>query len=226
MARSIMPPRVVIHLCFYALLLFGGAGRLDWGSGWLFLALYATQMLILDLWLARRDPALAAERRRPGRNPGPPAWDRRFLIVSALIAPAWMLLMAFDAGRFGWSHLPVEAVPAGAAMMLLGTWIAYAGLRANHFASVIVRMQPERGHRLVDRGPYAVVRHPIYTGAFLTALGAPLVLGSAWGLIGSAALILLTARRAMLEERFLCKELAGYRGYIDRVRWRILPWLF
>ncbi len=221
-----MPPTVVIHLCFYALLLFGGAGRIDWPSGWLFLALYATQMLIIDLWLARRDPGLVAERRRPARTPGPPAWDRRFVIVSAVIGPAWMLFMALDAGRFGWSRLPAEAAPLGAAMLLLGTWIAYAGLRANHFASVIVRMQPDRGHRLVDRGPYAVVRHPIYTGAFLTAFGTPLVLGSAWGVIGSVVLTLLTGRRAVLEERFLCKELAGYRGYVGRVRWRIIPWLY
>ena len=221
-----MPPTVVIHLGFYALVLFGGVGTLRWPAGWAFLALYAIQMLTLDLWLARRDPSLVAERRRPGRSPGPPVWDRRFLIVSAVVGPAWMLLMALDAGRFGWSHLPAGLAPVGAASMLLGTWIAYTGLRANHFASIIVRIQPERGHHLVEHGPYAVVRHPIYTGAFLTALGAPLVLGSAWGLIGSAVLILLTARRAVMEERFLCKELAGYRRYMSRTRWRILPWLF
>jgi protein-S-isoprenylcysteine O-methyltransferase Ste14 len=221
-----MPPTVIIHLCFYALLLFGGAGTLRWPAGWVFLALYAVQMLTIDTWLARRDPGLAAERRRPNRSPGPPDWDRRFLIISAIVGPAWMLFMAFDAGRFGWSQLPVELAPLGAVLMMLGTWIAYAGLRANHFASIIVRMQPDRGHRLVDGGPYAVVRHPIYAGAFLTALGTPLVLGSAWGLVGSAVLILLTAHRAVLEERFLEEGLAGYRDYAARVRWRIIPWLF
>ena len=221
-----MPPTVVIHLCFYALLLFGGAGTVRWPAGWAFLALYAAQMLLLDVWLARRDPGLVAERRRPNRRPGPPAWDRRFLLVSAIAGPAWMIFMALDAGRFGWSHLPVELAPVGAVSMMLGTWIAYAGLRANHFASVIVRMQPDRGHRLVDRGPYAVVRHPIYAGAFLTTFGTPLVLGSAWGLIGSAMLALLTARRAVLEEQFLADGLPGYRDYAARVRWRVIPWLF
>jgi protein-S-isoprenylcysteine O-methyltransferase Ste14 len=221
-----MPPIVVIHLCFYALLLFGGAGTLRWPAGWAFLALYALQMLTIDLWLARRDPALVAERRRPGRDTAAPPWDRRFLIVSAVVAPAWMLFMAIDAGRSGWSRLPAELAPVGAVAMMLGTWVAYAGLRANHFASIIVRLQPKRGHRVIDRGPYAVVRHPIYAGAFLTALGTPLVLGSAWGLVGSAVLILLTARRAVLEERFLAEGLPGYRDYARRVRWRAVPWLF
>ena len=221
-----MPPTVVFHLCLYALLLFGGAGTLRWPAGWAFLALYAMQMLTIDIWLARRDPALVAERRRPGLDTSPPPWDRRILIVSAVIGPAWMLFMALDAGRFGWSPLPVALAPVGAVAMMLGTWIAYAGLRANRFASIIVRLQPKRGHRVADRGPYAVVRHPIYAGAFLTALGAPLVLGSAWGLIGSVMLILLTARRAVLEERFLAEGLPGYRDYARRVRWRVVPWLF
>jgi protein-S-isoprenylcysteine O-methyltransferase Ste14 len=221
-----MPAMVLIHLGFYALVLFGGAGTIDWPRGWAFLGFYAIQMLLCDLWLVKLDPDLVAERRRPGRDTSSPPWDRRFLIASALIGPTWIVFMALDAGRFGWSELPLAAAIAGGGLMLLGTWISYAGLRANHFASIIVRLQPDRGHHVVDQGPYARVRHPIYAGAFLTALGAPLVLGSAWGLIGSAALILLTARRAVLEERFLGDELPGYRGYAARVRWRIIPGLF
>ena len=217
---------VLVHLGFYVLLLFGGAGTIDWPRGWAFLALYAIQMLLGDLWLAKVDPDLVAERRRPGRDTSPPAWDRQFLIASALIGPSWILFMALDAGRFGWSQLPLAAAIAGGALMLLGTWIAYAGLRANHFASIIVRLQPDRGHHVVDQGPYARVRHPIYAGAFLTAIGAPLVLGSAWGLLGSVVLIALTSRRAILEERFLIDQLPGYRDYAARIRWRIVPGLF
>jgi protein-S-isoprenylcysteine O-methyltransferase Ste14 len=224
--RRVMPTTVIIHLCFYALLLFGGAGRLDWPAGWAFLALYAIQMLTLDIGLSKVDPDLVQERRRPGRATAAPGWDRRFLIVSALVGPSWILFMALDAGRFGWSPLPVAAAVPGGGLMLLGTYVAYAGLRANHFASVIVRMQPDRGHHVVDRGPYAVVRHPIYAGALLTTLGAPLVLGSLWGLIGSAVLIALTGRRAVLEERFLADQLPGYRDYARRIRWRIIPGLF
>jgi protein-S-isoprenylcysteine O-methyltransferase Ste14 len=211
---------------FYALLLFGGAGTLHWRGGWLFLALYAGQLLLTDVVIDRLDPELGRERRIAGKATAAPRWDRRFLLVSALVAPIWMVLMAFDAVRFGWSHLPAAAVWPGAALILTGSIVCYAGLRANRFASPIVRIQPDRGQQVVDRGPYAVVRHPIYTGAFLTALGAPLVLGSAWGLIGSIVLIGLTLRRAVLEERFLGEKLPGYRAYAARVRWRLIPGLF
>ena len=217
---------VVGRTLFYAILLFGAAGTLDWPAGWLFLALYAGQMLLTDVRLAQLDPELAQERRMPGKATSPPPWDRRFLMLSALLGPLWMILMGFDAVRFSWSRLPVALAVPGAVLMLLGAWISYAGLRANRFASLIVRLQPDRGQHVVDTGPYARVRHPIYAGAFLTALGAPLVLGSAWGLIGSGLLILLTARRAVLEERFLADQLPGYRAYAARVRWRVVPGLF
>jgi protein-S-isoprenylcysteine O-methyltransferase Ste14 len=221
-----MLPLVIGHLLFYALLLFAGAGRLDWLAAWVFLALYCGQLIVTDLRLAQLDPELARERRTPGKATAPPRWDRRYLMISALFGPAWMLLMAFDAGRFGWSKLPAVACLPGTLLMMLGKYIAYAGLRANRFASTIVRLQSDRGQHVVDGGPYGLVRHPIYAGAFLSALGAPLVLGSAWGLIGSGLLIALTARRAVLEERFLSEQLPGYRDYAARIRWRVVPGLF
>ena len=221
-----MLPLVMGHLLFYAILLFGGAGRLNWHAAWVFLALYSGQLTVNDLRLAQLDPELARERRMPGKATAPPRWDRRYLLISALFGPAWTLLMAFDAGRFGWSRLPVVAALPGVLLMMLGTYVSYASLRANHFASTIVRLQPDRGQHVVDGGPYAYVRHPIYAGAALSALGVPLVLGSAWGLIGSGLLIALTARRAVLEERFLAERLPGYRGYAARVRWRMVPGLF
>jgi protein-S-isoprenylcysteine O-methyltransferase Ste14 len=217
---------VVGHIAFYAILLFGGAGTLDWPAGWLFLAFYGGHLALTDVRLAQLDPDLAQERRTPGKATRPAPWDRRFLTVSAVLGPVWMVFMAFDAVRFGWSRLPILVALPGAALMVLGTCFSYAGLRANRFASVLVRLQPDRGQHVIDQGMYAKVRHPIYLGAFLIALGAPLILGSAWGLIGSAVLIILTSRRAVLEERFLADQLPGYRAYLARVRWRVLPGLF
>ena len=132
---------VIARVLFYALLLFGGAGTLRWPNGWIFLALYAGQLFLTDVLVNRLDPELGRERRMPGNATAPPGWDRRFLLVSALIAPVWMVLMAFDSVRFGWSHLPGAAVWPGAALILIGSLICYAGLRANRFASPIVRIQ-------------------------------------------------------------------------------------
>ncbi|MGZ8399743.1 MAG: methyltransferase family protein [Methyloceanibacter sp.] len=90
----------------------------------------------------------------------------------------------------------------------------------------MVKIQKERGHRVVTTGPYAYVRHPMYAGALGLVLGAPLLLGSWWGLAGAALLILVMAMRAVLEERALTTELDGYADYAKRVRYRLVPYLW
>src|ERR1700749_3844472 len=90
---------VTARVLFYALLLFGGAGTLHWRGGGIFLALYAGQLLLTDVVIDRLDPDLGRERRIAGKAAAAPAWDRRFLLVSALVAPIWMVLMACDTVR-------------------------------------------------------------------------------------------------------------------------------
>jgi protein-S-isoprenylcysteine O-methyltransferase Ste14 len=221
-----MLPSIGLHLTFYSALLFAAAGTARWPAGWAFLGLYAIHLLINDVWLAGRDPGLAAERRSPGRATLPPKWDARYMVVSAIFAPAWLVFMAIDSKRFGWSHLSSAAALAGAALMLLGTFLIYASLCANHYASAIVRIQEDRGQNVVTIGPYAHVRHPMYAGTMLNVFGMPLVLGSAWGLVGAALLISLIACRTVLEDNYLRNKLAGYQAYVASVPWRLIPKLF
>jgi protein-S-isoprenylcysteine O-methyltransferase Ste14 len=96
----------------------------------------------------------------------------------------------------------------------------------NSFLEKTVRVQNERGHYVITTGPYALVRHPMYLGVVLMFLGVPLVLGSAWTFVPVAAMTLLLMWRAVLEERLLCRELAGYEEYVKRTRWRIFPWVW
>ena len=96
-------------------------------------------------------------------------------------------------------------------------------LHENSFASVVVRLQRERGHRVISSGPYAWVRHPMYSGAILFFIGIPLLLGSLWGLIASPLLVLMFAVRVSIEERTLREGLDGYVDYTSRVRYRLLP---
>ena len=90
----------------------------------------------------------------------------------------------------------------------------------------MVKIQKERGHRVVSSGPYAYVRHPMYAGALGFLIGAPLLLGSWWGLAGALLLVLAMAIRAVLEERALKAELDGYEDYAVRVRYRLVPYLW
>jgi protein-S-isoprenylcysteine O-methyltransferase Ste14 len=136
---------------------------------------------------------------------------------------AWFVAMALDAVRFGWSVVPLWIQALGLLAIAVAMYIMFLIMRTNSFAAPVVKIQAERGHRVISDGPYAVVRHPMYSGALLLILGTPLLLGSWWGLALSPVLILLFAVRAVMEERTLMAELPGYAGYAARVRYRLIP---
>jgi protein-S-isoprenylcysteine O-methyltransferase Ste14 len=96
-------------------------------------------------------------------------------------------------------------------------------MKANRFFSPVVRIQSERGHHLVDSGPYRLVRHPGYAGSLLSCVGGALALGSCWALVPVGALGVLILRRIVVEDRFLKANLEGYAEYSERVRYRLLP---
>lgn len=204
-----------------ALLLFLSAGTLAWPQGWAFLLLFAACSLATDLWLLRRDPALLAARMRSPLAGGQTARDRTImrLILAAFVG--WFVLMAFDARRFGWSQTPPWAQALGAALVVAAFWGWFRVLRANSFAATTIQLQ--RGQRVIDSGPYAVVRHPMYASSLLLMLGAPLMLGSLWGLAALAVFAPLLAARALGEESLLLAGLPGYAEYARKVRFRFAP---
>jgi protein-S-isoprenylcysteine O-methyltransferase Ste14 len=134
--------------------------------------------------------------------------------------------MALDAVRFGWSRMPIWAQAIGAILIALCMYVACLTFRENSYAAPVVKIASERGHRVVSSGPYAYVRHPMYAGALLFFIGAPLLLGSWYGLAVAPALIAVLAARAVMEERMLADELPGYRDYAMRVRCRLIPGLW
>lgn len=111
----------------------------------------------------------------------------------------------------------------GLVLALGGHCLARGAMDANAFFSTVVRLQPERGQVVCDRGPYAVVRHPGYAGAALFELGSPLVLGSTWAAGPAAVAGMVLVVRTVLEDRVLRRDLAGYAAYAARVRWRLVP---
>jgi protein-S-isoprenylcysteine O-methyltransferase Ste14 len=138
----------------------------------------------------------------------------------------WIVLIGLDAGRYHWSSVPLYAQVLGFGLICLGSYIVWLTLRENSFAAPVVKIQREREHKVVSTGPYAYVRHPMYAGALLYSIGAPLLLGSWWGLLVAAGFTGLIAARAVLEERTLKAELAGYANYAERVRYRLVTRLW
>jgi len=157
---------------------------------------------------------------------GQPKWDRIFLLTFILIWCAWLVLMALDAQRWHTSDVPRSLNVVGGALVIAGFLATAVVLRENSFAAPVVRVQTERGQRVIDTGPYAVVRHPMYAAAVLYLSGIPLLLGSWYGLLMVPLMIAAMAPRAVLEERLLKRELPGYADYMRRVRRRLIPGLW
>ena len=206
-----------------AALLFIPAGTVDWPAAWIYLAEMGLATLVITIWLARYNPALLAERMSPLIQRDQKKWDKLLMIVLIVLWCAWFMLMGLDAVRYGWSAVPPWAQALGALAILVAMYIFFLTVRVNSFAAPVVKIQTERGHKVVSDGPYAIVRHPMYAGALLLFAGTPLLLGSWWGLALAPVITVLLAARAVLEERTLARELDGYAEYAARVRYRLIP---
>jgi len=218
--------KIIIQIVIFValgLLLFVAAGTLQWPAAWVLIAEMGVGAIALGLWLGRHDPSLLAERLSVHFQSTQPLWDKALVAAFMVCSIGWFVLMAFDAVRFRWSQVPIWLQVVGALLILLNACFAYLTFRENTYAAMVVKIQTERGHRVVSTGPYAYVRHPMYAGVLFFYIGAPLLLGSWYGLAAAIVSLSILAVRAVLEERKLMVELAGYREYAERVRYRLIP---
>jgi protein-S-isoprenylcysteine O-methyltransferase Ste14 len=213
----------LLAACFLAVLVFVPAGTIAWPQGWAFVALFSLGSQATGLWLVMNDPALLAERSKSALGAGQAPHDRAVMAALVLAFVAWLIAMPMDARRFHWSHLPGFLQPLGALLIACAFWGWVGVMRANTFAISAIRIQKERGHRVITSGPYAVVRHPMYAYALPLFTGAPLLLGSGWGLAFLPVFAVLLGARIAGEEALLRRDLPGYEAYAARVRFRLVP---
>src|SRR4051812_18245406 len=206
-------------------LLFASAGTLQWPGAWAFLATSALLGPACGLWLAKRDPALLAERMRLTARSEQPAADKRLVLILYVAMVTWFVAMGLDR-RVHASSVPVAAQVLGLALYLASIAFIMRVFRENSFAAPVVKVQAERGHRVIDTGPYAWVRHPMYSGVTLFFVSVPLLVGSWWGVATVPLFVILLAIRAGIEERTLMAGLSGYADYVARVRYRLVPGLW
>jgi len=204
-------------------LIFAAAGTLSYWQGWAYWGVFFACTVWTTWYMARRDPALLAKRMRSGPRAETQKAQKIIQAFAGIPFYGMLLLSALD-HRFGWSHVPIPAVAAGLMFTAAGYWIVYLAIRENTFASATIELQP--GQRVIATGPYAAVRHPMYSGALLMLLGTPVAMGSWWGLTLFPPITVPIVWRLVLEERFLAKELSGYTDYCRRVRWRLFPGVF
>jgi len=150
-------------------------------------------------------------------------WDKVLFPLLIVFFFLWLIFMSLDAARFHWSPVPVWLQFVGAIVLLCSFYLLFLTFRENSYLSTVVRIQADRGHTVVSTGPYHIVRHPMYTSILIFAAGTSLLLGSWYGVLSALILLILLARRAMLEERALSAELPDYTAYMAQVKYRLIP---
>lgn len=208
---------------FFALI-FIPAGTLDYWQGWTFFLTLALSTALVTRYLARHDRQLLERRLHMGPTAETTQAQKIILAISAAIYPTAFVIMVLD-HRFGWS----PAVPAWLSLIFdvlgaLGLLIYFLVVRENRYAAATVEIR--EGQTVVSTGPYAIVRHPMYSGALIVLIGGPLALGSWWGLIFTPLFVLSFAWRLLNEERYLTENLAGYAQYMSKVRYQLVPYLW
>jgi protein-S-isoprenylcysteine O-methyltransferase Ste14 len=217
--RSLISLAIVLAVMIAAL--FGGAGTFDWPRGWMFFGVYCALTAIVCVWLWIANPEIFAARSKI--QEGTKSWDRMLTVIIVLCYLAILPVSALDDGRFRWAPTPDSVVILGYALFIVGfLGFAWASSVNRHFEAT-VRIQTDRGHKVITTGPYAYVRHPGYIFAILMTLGMPLALGSLYGLIPAGLLVVLVVIRTLAEDATLKAELPGYREYAARVKQRWIP---
>jgi protein-S-isoprenylcysteine O-methyltransferase Ste14 len=206
-----------------ALVLFLIAGTVRYWQAWVYLGLFFGGSSLVTLYLMKHDPALLKRRLRGGPGAEKEKSQKIIMTLTSLGFIALLVVPALDR-RFGWSHVPLAVVVAGDVLTIAGLYMNFVVFKANPFTSATIEVASDQ--KVISTGPYAIVRHPMYSGGLLYLIGMPLALASYWGLIALAAMTPALIWRLFDEERFLLKNLPGYADYCAKVRWRLLPGIF
>lgn len=206
-----------------AAVIFICAGTVHYWEAWVFLAVFSGATALTTADLLKRDPALLERRLRGGPTAEKEASQRTIMSLASLGFLGLVAVPALDR-RFGWSEVPTLIVLAGDALVAVGFFLVALVFRSNPYASATVEVAADQ--RVVSTGPYAIVRHPMYASVLPYLVGTPLALGSWWGLAALGAMVPALIWRLLDEERVLERRLPGYREYQERVRYRLIPFVW
>ncbi len=204
----------------FGLMLFLTAGTVNYWQAWLLLAVFAIATWISSIYLLRANPA-ALQRRMRGGPTAETRMAQKVVIGCFWLSFATMFMVSVLDHRFGWSAVPPAICLVGDVLVAIGLGVVMLVIIQNSYAAATV--QVEAGQKLVSTGLYRVVRHPMYTGNVITMVGIPLALGSYWGLVVVLPGLIVLALRIRDEEKLLQEELAGYREYTQKIRYRLVP---
>jgi protein-S-isoprenylcysteine O-methyltransferase Ste14 len=197
-------------------------GHPGFWQAWVYLFIALVSCAAMVVYLQQKDPELLKRRMR---NPGAEkdASQKVLQLFAMLILAGTFVLCSLD-HRASWSRVPLFVEIAGFVLTALGFLVYFIVLRENTFAGVTIEVVSDQ--KVITTGPYARVRHPMYSGLLLVLFGTPLALGSWWGLLMLAPMALLIALRIRYEEHYLTENLPGYADYCRKLRCRLIPFVW
>ena len=203
------------------ILLFLLAGRTTYWQAWVYIGItFISAVFSTFFFRDRKD--LALERMKPG--PGVRKWDKVFFSMNSIVYLTNIVIASLDRGRFHWSgRIPPGLYLTAGALFIASLAIFYWSMAVNRFFSSMVRIQDERGQRVIQAGPYRIIRHPGYFGGSLFGPATAILLGSYWAVIPGLISVLMLVIRTHFEDKMLRADLTGYEEYAQRVRFRLIP---
>jgi protein-S-isoprenylcysteine O-methyltransferase Ste14 len=218
---------IISNVVIFGGLLFLPAGTMKWWRVWVFIGVVFVATVTSTVNIFRVNKDLLNERFKPPIQKGQPLADKIVLVLFLVEFVGLIVFIPLDVFRFHLLGKPGTLVSSlGLILFVVGWGIVYLSLRENAFAAPVVKYQAERQHRVIDTGVYGVVRHPMYAGAVLLLVGMPLWLESYAAALLASVPVGTLAVRILIEEQFLRRELQGYDTYMEKVRYRLIPFLW
>jgi protein-S-isoprenylcysteine O-methyltransferase Ste14 len=208
---------------FLALLLFLPAWTLHYWQAWTYLAVFLGSSLLISIDLWFRDRRLLERRLKAGPGSEGRKGQNWIQVLASFCFAALLVIPALD-HRFGWSRVPVIVTVIGNLLVAGGFLIVYLVFRVNTFTAGTIEIADAQ--TVISTGPYAMVRHPMYSGALILLLGTPLALSSFWGLLALIPMTAALVARLLDEEKLLAAELPGYKEYCQKVRSHLVPFVW
>ena len=215
--RRMVYSRFAIALVVLPLFFFLPAGTLRYWEAWIYLAILLIPVFFAMRYLLKHDPTFLERRMRTREQQAP---QKLVIKLSFLWFFLVFILPGFDQ-RFGWSDVPIVVVLAADLLVLIGYAVILRVFQENRYASRVVEVAD--GQPVIQSGPYAIIRHPMYFGTVLMYLATPVALGSWWALLPALLIVPILVLRILNEEKVLAEQLPGYREYMQKTRYRLIP---
>jgi len=223
--------RAVVGFALYLLLvpalLFISAGTLDWPMAWVYTVMLLASTVGSRLIVLKKSPDTLRERAQFSSVEGTEPWDRLLMGIVGLLGPMVTMIVAGLDHRFAWAQGVPQAAQWLAVLVTAGGYgIAVWAMVVNRYFSAVVRIQADRGHKVVTAGPYRFVRHPAYAGSLWAYWAFPIMLDTLSVFVPALIMTVVLIIRTRLEDQMLREKLPGYQSYAEKTPYRLIPGLW